>query len=156
MTDEAAQEASNRVPTGVELTALDPAFRTDPHPMLARLREREPVHYDEANEGTYMRIFAGRDRTREPSMLMLDAPAHTRLRSLVNKAFTPRAVELLAPRIRELAGELLAVVAGQESFDVIEAVAGPLPVIVIAEMLGIDPADRDDFRRWSDMTAPRR
>jgi len=180
MSDEPVQEASNRVPTGIELTALDPAFRTDPHPVLARLREREPVHYDnvikrwvltrhddiervlrdrttavdgrKANEGTYMRMFAAKG-DREPSMLMLDAPDHTRLRALVSKAFTARRVEFLAPRICEIINDLLDVVTGRESFDLIEAFAGPLPVIVIAEMLGVDPADRDDFKRWSDLTA---
>ena len=178
MTDERAQEAPNRVPTGAELTALDPVFRADPYPVLARLRQREPVHYDrvinrwvltraqdidhvlrdrtmsvdprKANEGTYMRIF---HRFRNFSMLFQDPPAHTRLRALVSKAFTPRAVERLAPRIRQIIDELLAVVAGRGRFDVVEAFAGPLPVIVIAEMLGVDPADRHEFKRWSDWEA---
>jgi cytochrome P450 len=59
-------------------------------------------------------------------ILFLDAPDHTRLRSLVNKAFTPRAVERLAPRIREIIDERLDGVAGQKGFDLIEALAGPL------------------------------
>jgi cytochrome P450 len=181
MIDEPAHDAPDRVPTGAELTALDTRFRTDPYPVLARLRDGEPVHYDhtlkrwvltrhddidrvlrdratavdgrKANEGTYMRIFAPRAGSREPSMLLLDAPAHTRLRALVNKAFTPHAVELMAPRIGQIIDELLTGVARQESFDVIEAFAGPLPMIVIVEMLGVDPADREDFRRWSGLTA---
>jgi cytochrome P450 len=174
MSDERAQN----VPTGVELTALDPVFRDDPYPVLDRLRRREPVHYDRvinrwilsrpqdidrvlrdrtmsvdprrASEGTYMHIF---NRFRTFSMLFQDPPAHTRLRALVSKAFTPRAVERLAPRIRQISHELLAGVAGRERFDVIESFAGPLPVIVIAEMLGVDPADRHDFKRWSDWEA---
>jgi cytochrome P450 len=88
-------------------------------------------------------------------ILFLDAPDHTRLRCLVNKAFTPRAAERLAPRIREIIEELLDGVAGQKGFDLIEALAGPLPVIVIAEMLGVDAAARGDFKRWSDLTAMR-
>src|SRR5262249_55152875 len=108
------------------------------------------VNPHNANEGTYMRIF---ERFRELSMLFEDPPAHTRLRSLVSKAFTPRAIERLAPRIREIADLLLSAVAGRDRFDVIEAFAGPLPVIVIAEMLGVDPADRRDFKRWSDWQA---
>jgi cytochrome P450 len=75
------------------------------------------------------------------------------LRALVSKAFTPRAVEHLTPRIGQVIDDLLEAVAGRGRFDVIEAFAGPLPVIVIAEMLGIDPADRDDFKRWSDWEA---
>ena len=181
MPDEQGSNTLSDTPTGVELTALDPTFRADPYPVLARLRERQPVHYDDvikrwvltrrddierllrdrtmavdprkANPGTYMRVFDVPNRAREPSMLLLDAPAHTRLRSLVNKAFTPRAVDLLTPRIRELIDELLGALTGQASFDLIEAFAVPLPVIVIAEMLGIDSADRDDFKRWSDLGA---
>lgn len=174
MSDERAPD----VPTGIELTALDPAFRADPYPVLARLRQGQPVHHDraferwvlsrpadvdrvlrdrtmsvdprQAREGTYMYIF---NRFRTFSMLFQDPPAHTRLRALVSKAFTPRAVERLAPRIRQIAGDLLAEIAGRERFDAIESFAGPLPVIVIAEMLGVDPADRLDFKRWSDWEA---
>jgi cytochrome P450 len=178
MTDERLPERPDRVPTGVELTALDAAFRTDPHPVLARLRRDAPVHHDDvikrwvltraddiervlrdrtmaidprkANEGTYMRLFVP-PRGQAPSMLFSDDPDHTRLRSLVNKAFTPRAVERLAPRIRRIVADLLDAVAGTQSFDLIAALAGPLPVIVIAEMLGVDPADRDDFMRWAEI-----
>jgi cytochrome P450 len=83
------------------------------------------------------------------TMLRMDDPDHRRLRGLMNKAFTPKAVEALRPRIREIARALLAQIPDGE-FDLIDTVAGPLPVIVIAEMLGIDPADRRDFKRWSD------
>ncbi|MBI5284471.1 MAG: cytochrome P450 [Chloroflexi bacterium] len=86
----------------------------------------------------------------EMSMLFSDAPYHTRLRGLVSKAFSVRAVEAMAPRIEQIADELLDAVAGQPGFDLIEAFAGPLPTIVIAEMLGVDPADRREFKRWSD------
>ncbi|HYB42383.1 MAG TPA: cytochrome P450 [Candidatus Methylomirabilis sp.] len=178
MSGELARDPADPVPTGVELTPLDPVFRADPHPVLARLREGEPVHCDQvltrwfltrardidrllrdrtmsvdprrANEGTFMRIF---ERFNDFSMLFQDPPTHTRLRALVSRAFTPRAVERLGPRIREIADELLAGVAGQARIDLIEAFAGPLPVIVIAEMLGVDPGDRRDFKRWSDAQA---
>ena len=66
------------------------------------------------------------------------------------KAFTPRAVEQMAPRIEQIVSELLDAVAGGDGFDLICSFAGPLPTIVIAEMLGVDPADRLDFKRWSD------
>src|SRR5215471_8090582 len=178
MTDDHAKDSQDAVPTGIELTPLDEPFRADPHPVLARLRAREPVHHDrvinrwvltrsddvesvlrdrtmsvdprKANEGTFMRIF---ERFGEFSMLFQDPPDHTRLRALVSKAFTARAVERLAPRIRTIIDELLGAVSHRDRFDVIEAFAGPLPVIVIAEMLGIDPADRQDFKRWSDAEA---
>jgi cytochrome P450 len=83
------------------------------------------------------------------SMLFMDDPEHRRLRSLVSKPFAAKAVEAMRPRIRTLAEELLdAIPHGR--FDLIETLAAPLPVIVIAEMLGIEPALRTQFREWSD------
>jgi cytochrome P450 len=167
------------VPTGIALTPLDPKFQRDPYPVLDQLRDGEPVHYDgtlgrwvltrhddvdallrdrtlgvdprTADEGTYMRNFlVGAMDEGEPSMLFADPPYHTRLRGLVSKAFTAKAVEAMAPRIREIVDELLDAVADHDGFDLIASFAGPLPTIVIAEMLGVDPADRADFKRWSD------
>jgi len=97
-----------------------------------------------------MAAFADMSPGREPSILLLDPPEHTRLRGLISKAFTPRAIEQMAPRIEQIAAELLDAVAAGDGFDLISAFAGPLPTIVIAEMLGVDPADRLDFKRWSD------
>jgi cytochrome P450 len=85
-----------------------------------------------------------------PTMLTSDPPEHTRLRRLVSKAFTPRAVENLRPRIREIIDTLLDSVSDRSEFDLVEEIAYPLPVIVIAEMLGVPPEDRADFKRWSD------
>jgi cytochrome P450 len=85
------------------------------------------------------------------SMLFMDDPDHRRLRGLVNKAFTLKAVEALRPRVREIADELLAKIETNE-FDLMASFAGVLPVIVIAEMLGIDPADRASFRHWSEVS----
>ena len=84
-------------------------------------------------------------------MLFMDDPDHRRVRGLVNKAFTLKAVEALRPRVREIATGLLAKIEGPE-FDLMTSFAGVLPVIVIAEMLGIDPADRDSFRHWSEVS----
>jgi cytochrome P450 len=84
-------------------------------------------------------------------MLFMDDPDHRRLRGLVNKAFTLKAVEALRPRVREIAAELLAKIQTDE-FDLMSSFAGVLPVIVIAEMLGIDPADRGSFRHWSEVS----
>lgn len=84
-----------------------------------------------------------------PSILGLDAPEHDRLRRLVNRAFTPRAVDALTPHIEEIADRLLDEVAGQDEIDFMEALAIPLPVIVISEMLGVDPEDRAQFKQWS-------
>ncbi len=83
-------------------------------------------------------------------MLTSDPPEHTRLRRLVSKAFTPRAVENLRPRIQEIVDELLADVADKGEMDLVQALAYPLPVIVIAEMLGVPAEDRARFKKWSD------
>jgi cytochrome P450 len=82
------------------------------------------------------------------SMLSSDPPRHRQLRSLVTQAFTPRTVALLEPRITAIVHELLDGVTGE--FDLIDTLAYPLPVIVIAELLGIPQEDRDLFKLWSD------
>lgn len=158
--------------------SLDVTFFTDPYPTLKKAREAGPVvqepmmgtyiltrHDDvdavlrdnslshdprKAAEGTMERRFLAGMMDREPSMLFLDPPDHTRLRSLVNKAFTPRAVEALRERTGEIAGGLLDAVAGRKVFDLIADYAGPLPTVVIAEMIGVDTADRAQFKEWSD------
>jgi cytochrome P450 len=85
-----------------------------------------------------------------PSMLGLDPPEHDRLRSLVNKAFTPRIVQRLEPRLRQVADELLDAALERRDVDLVEALTYPLPVIAIAEIIGIPPEDRDRFKQWSD------
>lgn len=82
-------------------------------------------------------------------MLLLNPPDHTRLRTLVTKAFTPRVVENMRPRIQELVDELLDQVQGKGQMDVIADLAYPLPVIVVAGMLGVPVEDRDKFKVWT-------
>jgi len=84
------------------------------------------------------------------NLLMLDPPDHTRLRRLVNKAFTPRRVEALRPRIQTIVDELLTGLMETRETELIHDFAYPLPVIVIAEMLGVPAADRTRFKQWSD------
>jgi cytochrome P450 len=84
------------------------------------------------------------------NFVRMDPPRHHALRGLVSQAFTPKVVAELAPRIAELTTELLDARAGGDRLDLIEDLAYPLPVIVIAELLGIPPADRPVFRRWAD------
>jgi len=123
--------------------------------VYAILNDREFfVDPRKAAEGTFNRIFnradALEERDVQPSMLFLDPPDHTRLRSLVTKAFTPRSIEKMRDRIGEIANELLDKVEGQSSFDLMAAFCQPFPTIVIAEMLGVDPKDQADFKRWTD------
>ncbi|MBV2156615.1 cytochrome P450 [Kitasatospora sp. SUK 42] len=85
------------------------------------------------------------------NMLNSDPPDHTRQRRLVNKAFTPRRVEALAPRIQRITDDLLDAVAGEPETDLMAALAHPLPITVICELLGIPLADRRDFAVWTRM-----
>jgi cytochrome P450 len=82
-------------------------------------------------------------------MLNLDPPDHERLRRLVSKAFTPRRVEQLRPRVEEITGSLLDALSGTDQVDLLETFVFPLPVIVIGELLGVPAEDRDNFRAWS-------
>lgn len=88
------------------------------------------------------------DRVR--SMIHMDPPDHTRLRGLVNKAFTPKTVEAMTGHIHDIVNELLDAVGNHGRMDIIEDFAYPLPVTVIAEMLGVPAEDRARFKHWSD------
>jgi cytochrome P450 len=87
--------------------------------------------------------------SRARSMLDRDPPDHTRLRRLVSKAFTPRAVEALRPRITGLVDEMLDAAEGEDQVDLVDALAFPLPFAVIGEMLGTPPADHERIRQLS-------
>ncbi len=82
-------------------------------------------------------------------MLNKDGDDHRRLRRLVTKAFTPRMVEQLRPRIQEIADELIDAVETRREMELVDEFAFPLPITVIAELLGIPVGDRDHFRRWT-------
>lgn len=122
----------------VDAVLMHPRFSADR--AKARTRFSEMIRQQQERFGPF---------SQAPTMLTSDPPEHTRLRRLVSKAFTPRAVEDLRPRIREIVSELLDGVAGRETFDLVDEIAYPLPVIVIAEMLGVPPEDRAEFKRWS-------
>ena len=166
--------------SGVAYNPLSASVARDPYPVYAKLRERDPVHHSRLMDALLFtryrdvdailrdhrhfssdprkRRASGRQRASLPSpedmsMLFLDPPDHTRLRALVNKAFTRKAVNALEARVRGLMEGLLDAVADPAGFDWMEAVANPLPVIVIAEMLGVPPEDRARFRVWSDRRA---
>jgi cytochrome P450 len=148
------------------------AFLADPYPHYKALRETDPVHFNEAR-GSWMltryhdmvevlrddhRFSAERDPQQAGdnvprSMLGSDPPDHTRLRTLVNKAFTARTVRNLTMRIQELVDGLLDGIAEEREAEVIGSFAYPLPITVIAEMLGVPAADRDFFRDASQKIA---
>ncbi len=150
----------------------DPATLPDPYPALAALREASPFaefdgklvvagrHADcsaalrdlnassERNQ-SLLAAGSGRRARERPSFLSLDPPDHTRLRRLVSKAFTPRMIARLEPRIRALTSELLAAAAGAGELEVVSQLAYPLPVRIISEMLGVPIEDYPRFAGWS-------
>src|SRR5918993_1220239 len=84
------------------------------------------------------------------NMLDTDPPDHERLRALVSKAFTPRLIERMRPRVQAIADGLLDTVEDKGGMDLIDDYAFPLPITVIAELLGVPAEDRNNFREWSD------
>jgi len=155
-----------------------PEMLADPYPIYRRLRESNPVlqvaqldawvvtSFEGVNTGLrnpdlssdrYPRArhklaekgidHLATDRVR--SLISRDAPDHTRLRGLVNKAFTPKTVASLEGRIQTIVDELLDEVSG-DTIEIVRSLAYPLPVIVISEMLGVPSVDRDKFKKWSD------
>jgi cytochrome P450 len=84
------------------------------------------------------------------SLLHLDPPLHAEYRTLLNRRFTPRAAALLEPAVRACVDDVLGGIAVGSEVDLVERIAAPIPVAVIAELLGVADGDRSDFRRWSD------
>ena len=131
--------------SGVAYNPLSSRVTQDPYPVYAKLRARDPVHRS--------RLFNGWVFTRHA---VVDAILrnHRHFSNDSRKgALTRRAVNALEPHIRDLLGALLDEIGDPAGFDLMAAVAQPLPVIVIAEMLGIPPEDRAQFKLWSDQRA---
>jgi cytochrome P450 len=144
-----------------------PAFLADPYPFYRELRETDPVHFDDSR-GVWMLMryddisavlhddarFTARVGEGQPtSMLTSDPPQHTRLRSLVNKGFTARRVQSLRPRIEAIVDGLLDGLESSRDIDLIADFAYPLPITVIAELLGVDHEHRDFFRKVGEQVA---
>lgn len=146
--------------------------KIDPFSDYAEMRESSPIYFDEQRQNwnvfryTEVRrvlseyeLFSSQFRRNgkynhempfSASMISSDPPRHRKLRSLVTQAFTPRAVDSLAPRIQEIVDEHLQHPLRDGRMDAIHDLGYPLPVIVIAEMLGIPVDDRPRFKGWSD------
>ena len=158
---------------------IDPGVRRDPYALYARGRREHPCFVHEGLPIRLASIFRYADcqavlrdvdgfsndfatarlvppeiealgEMGPPSMLGTDPPVHTRLRSLVNKAFTPRIVRRLEPRLREVAHALMDDALEAGDVDLVEALTYPLPVTAIAEIIGVPAADRERFKVWSD------
>ncbi len=152
--------------SGISFDLTSSRIRANPYEIYERLRRNDPIHrmrlinawsltgYEDAQTilQDHKRFSSGDNKLEYApyrTMLDLDPPDHTRLRALVSKAFTPRAVAALGPRAQQIVEELLNDLAHKKRFDLISEFAFPLPVIVIAEMLGIPAQDRDRFNVWS-------
>ncbi len=94
--------------------------------------------------------FPVEEMARSRNLIVSDPPQHDVLRSIVNRGFTPRRIGAWEPRIRELVASCMDRVRSGEGCDIIEDIAVPVPVIIVAEMLGVEPERRADFKRWSD------
>ncbi|WP_285583241.1 cytochrome P450 family protein [Actinoallomurus iriomotensis] len=157
---------------------IDGEFVTAPRATYARLREQGPVHRALAPDGTRVWLVTRYEHVRQAladprlsldkahssggykgfslppaldaNLLNMDPPAHTRLRRVVAKGFTPRQVERLRPRVQDIADELLDALDGRDEVDLLPAYCAPLPINVICDLLGVDAADRRDFRSWTD------
>ncbi len=129
------------------LTRYDDVLEVLKHPRFSADRRQARNRF--VQQAMQMQQEAG-PLGRANTMLSSDPPEHTRLRGLVSKAFTFKAVEALRPRIQEIVDDLLDRVQDNGRMDVIWDLGYPLPVIVIAEMLGVPPEQRDTFKRWSD------
>jgi cytochrome P450 len=133
---------------GLTEIQLPTALATRYQDCLAILRD--PQHFSSARP-PQEQAFEDRGPFKgATTMLFSDPPVHTRLRKLVSRDFTPRRIREMEPRIRELTNMLLDMVVERGDFEVMRDLANPLPVMVIAEMLGVEPELYATFKRWSD------
>jgi cytochrome P450 len=153
---------------------LSEEYKGDPHPIWRRLRDEAPVYYNPDHDFYALSRFADVDAaSRDPKvfssahgtvfemmspalmddtslMIFMDPPDHTRMRRLVSKAFTPRRIAVLEDDIRSLCATLLDPFAGAGSFDYVQDFGARVPAYVIAALLGVPPADRDEVRELID------
>jgi cytochrome P450 family 142 subfamily A polypeptide 1 len=146
----------------------DPRVFDDPYELFTWLRGLDHLHKDEKNdfyvaarhedvftfsrdEDTYCSKFGVRPLIAgDMSIITLDGDEHTRQRRLINKGFTPRRVRELIPHVRELTNEIIDEMAEKGEIDFVEDFAMHVPLIIIAEMLGLDPDQRHHMYKWSD------
>ena len=155
-----------------------PDVINDPYPYFAELREKAPLFWMKSLQAHLLSRYEdvayvlknpalfssvdirvnGRPVSEQSPLQMgsvanlvyADPPLHTRLRGLVSRAFIPKRISELEPRVRELSQGLVAEMTARDEFDFMEGLASPLPVTIISEMLGIEVSRRRDFKRWSD------
>lgn len=157
-------------PTRPEIRLLDGNFYgSDPIESYRWMRANAPVYYDEEAQvwgitfhediltiSKDSETFCSGEGSRPesaswvPSMINMDDPDHRLRRGIVNRGFTPRRVDDHEPKIRKICNDLVDAVAKRGECDFVRDMAAPLPMIVIGDMLGVLPEDRDDLLRWSE------
>jgi cytochrome P450 family 142 subfamily A polypeptide 1 len=158
-------------PENSDIDLLDGNFYAgDVHPKYDWLRANAPVYYDASNDvwalasyehvtfaSKHPEIFCSRRGMRPhmedpivPSMINMDDPDHKLRRNIVNRGFTPRRIEDSEPKIRQVCTELINRVCEKGRCEFVQQVAAPLPMVLIGDMLGVDPKDRDRLLEWSD------
>jgi cytochrome P450 family 142 subfamily A polypeptide 1 len=156
-------------PTRPDISLMDGRFYADdPHTHFTWMRAHAPVYWDEVGKlwgitrhadllscskdsETFCNRFGMRpDSPAIPSMINFDGEYHKRRRNLVNRGFTPRRVADHEPKIREICVGLIEAARERGEFDFVRDVAAPLPMIMIGDMLGVAPEDREMLLRWSD------
>lgn len=159
--------SSTRAPSR-PVDMLDPELYRDPYPTYRWLREHHPLFFDEVNglwvvsrheDVSYVSLHPeqfcsgkgirpGQDY--HMSLIGLDGSEHHRQRRLINKGFSPRMIREMEPRVRTVVNEVLDRVASRGECDFLEDIAVPIPLVVIAELMGLPTEDRDRFWHWSD------
>ncbi|MCH7789454.1 MAG: cytochrome P450 [Acidobacteria bacterium] len=155
-------------PPNSAIDFCDSALYDDPWDTYRELREHDPFHRDEINNlwvvsrhadvshiSRNPELYCNRLGVRpkgasDLSILAMDDPEHTRQRRIVNRGFTPRQVRNIIPRIHDVANQIIDEIGQRGEIDFVSDFAIHVPLIVIAEMLGLDPSQRDDLHRWSD------
>jgi len=151
-----------------DIELMDGRFYTaDPYRAFAWMRLHAPVYWDEKGEvwgitryadiraigqdpQTFSSAQGSRPNTPLPYLIDMDAPEHRRRRRLVSAGFTPEAVRIRQPRVREVCDEIIDAVCESGSCDLVSAIAAPLPLIMIADMLGFPSTDWSRLLEWSD------
>ncbi|HZP57380.1 MAG TPA: cytochrome P450 [Dehalococcoidia bacterium] len=150
----------------MDFNPMSPEFRLDPYPTYAAMRRDAPVYrsagyvvvtrYDDVvsvlrQPNLFSSSAIGMNVRGRPARTIIntDPPVHTRIRGVINRAFTPRMVADLEPMIRRVTARLLDRMCERGEGDIVRDLAVPLPVTVIAHLLGVDPDRQEDFKRWS-------
>jgi cytochrome P450 len=163
--------------TDLDIDPAVPGFflRPDYYELLSRLRTEAPIHEIAPGTKLVSRYHDIREISRDPerfcsgrgvlvndplraggtiegSILHMDPPQHNQWRRILNREFAGRALSPMEPTIRRLAVDLIEAIPLEEEVDIVDLLAAPLPVFVIAELLGVPEDQRAEFRRWSDAT----